>query len=140
MPKPNRNNCKNNGEHTVLTYYQLQFNTRCQKCCVQKSQMGYSRKISKQGGGGLRTRNFQELLLARYLLAVNHQLLINPSQPFFHYLPMQLHSLHSCSYIAMATVTLLSQRLQMTTIIKSFSSFSTWLLNYLLSLIFIDLI
>ena len=51
MPKQNRNDCKNNGEHTVLTYYQLQFNTRCQKCCVQKSQMGYSRKKSKKGGG-----------------------------------------------------------------------------------------
>ena len=49
MPKQNRNDCKNNGEHTVLTYYQ--FNTRCQKCCVQKSQMGYSRKNPNRDGG-----------------------------------------------------------------------------------------
>ena len=89
-----------------LTYYKY----KVSKSCVQKSQMGYSRKKSKEkkGGGRLRTYNFQQLLLAKYLLAINHQLLINLSQLCFHYLPIQLHSY---SYSQLPTVTLLADQL-----------------------------
>ena len=84
-----------------LTYYQY----KVPKSCVQKSQMGYSRK----NPNSLRTQNFQQLFLARYLLAINHQLLISLSQLCFHYLPMQLHSLQLCSQLP--TVTLLAGQL-----------------------------
>ena len=71
IPKPSRNDCKNNDVMVnKLTYYKY----KVSKSCVQKSQMGYSRKKSKEkkGGGRLRTYNFQQLLLAKYLLAINH--------------------------------------------------------------------